>query len=225
MPKNVAIILAGGSGKRFDSKIPKQFQKLVNNRIIDYSIKKFLNNESISDIVIVSHEDWVDLMQKEYSECIVVKGGATRQESSMIGLAACPTNIDNVLIHDSARPFITNKIILDSIKMLKKYDAINISIPSSDTVIHVKDNLVNFVLEREEIFLSQTPQSFKYDVILKAHNSTNKKNVSDDMQLIKDLNIRCYNLTGSKYNIKITHQIDIEIAKSLIRNGKIKEDM
>jgi len=222
MPKNVAIILAGGRGTRFESRIPKQFQKLFNNRIIDYSIKTFLNNDSINDVVIVCHEDWIDLIQKEYSECIVVKGGATRQESSVIGLAACPTNIDNVLIHDSARPFITNKIISESIKMLKKYDAINISIPSSDTVIQVKDNFINSVLERKEIFLSQTPQSFKYDVIIKAHNSTNKKNVSDDIQLIEDLNIKCYNLIGSKYNMKITHQIDIEIAKSLIKNKKYK---
>ena len=216
MPINVAIILAGGVGSRLNSSIPKQFQKLMNNRIIDYSVKKFLQNNKISNVIIVCHKNWIEVIKKEYPKCIVIKGGLTRQESSFIGIMACPENIDNVLIHDSARPFVTENMINDSIEMLKQYDAVNISVPSSDTVINVKNNIINLVLDRREIYLSQTPQSFKYDIILKAHNKSNGNTASDDIQLVRDLNVECYNIIGSRDNIKITNPLDIKIAENLI---------
>ena len=217
MPINAAIILAGGIGSRLNSSIPKQFQKLMNNRrIIDYSVKKFLQNHKINDVIIVCQKDWLDIIKKEYPECIVVKGGLTRQQSSFIGIKACPKNIDNVLIHDSARPFVTENMINDSIEMLKQYDAVNISVPSSDTVINVKKEMINLVLDRKEIYLSQTPQSFKYDTILKAHNKSNDNTASDDIQLVRNLDVECYNIIGSRDNIKITQQLDMSIAESLI---------
>ena len=217
MPINVAIILAGGTGSRLNSSIPKQFQKLTNNRrIIDYSVKKFLQNNKIDNVIIVCHKDWLGVIKKEYPECIVIKGGLTRQESSFIGIKACPENIDNVLIHDSARPFVTENMINDSIEMLKQYDAVNISVPSSDTVINVKKEMIDLVLDRKEIYLSQTPQSFKYDIILKAHNKSNDNTASDDIQLVRNLDVECYNIIGSRDNIKITNLLDIKIAENLI---------
>ena len=118
-------------------------------------------------------------------------------------------------------PFVSSKIITESIEALNNYDAVNISVPSSDTAILVKNNFIDSILNKEEIFLSQTPQSFKYKIILEAHKNNNQKNASDDIQLVENLNVKCYNLIGSKSNIKITHQIDLEIAEGLIKNKKI----
>ena len=220
MLKNIAIILAAGSGKRFGKNIPKQFENLNGRKIIDYSIEIFLNNKFINGVVIVSNHQWMDFLINNYPECKVVLGGETRQESSFLGLKACPKDTNHVLIHDSARPLISNQIINKIVEKLKDFDAVNLSIPTSDTVVYSKNKLVQSIPNREEIFLSQTPQSFKYDVILEAHEKSSLNNASDDIQLVKDLNIECYNLMGLIENLKITYPLDIKVAELIMQNNK-----
>ena len=220
MLKNIAIILAAGSGKRFGKNIPKQFENLNGRKIIDYSIEIFLNNKFINGVVIVSNHQWMDFLINNYPECKVVLGGETRQESSFLGLKACPKDTNHVLIHDSARPLISNQIINKIVEKLKDFDAVNLSIPTSDTVVYSKNKLVQSIPNREEIFLSQTPQSFKYDVILEAHEKSSLNNASDDIQLVNDLNIECYNLMGLIENLKITYPLDIKVAELIMQNNK-----
>ena len=219
MSKNIAIILAAGSGKRFGENIPKQFENLNGRLVIDYSMQVFLNNKFINGIIIVSNHQWMDSLIDRYPECKVIAGGETRQESSFLGLKACPEGTNHVLIHDSARPFISNQIINNIVEKLRDYDAVNLSVPTSDTVVYSKNKLVQSIPNREEIFLSQTPQSFKYDIILEAHEKSTLNDASDDIQLVKDLNIECYNLMGLIENIKITHPLDIKIAELIIQNN------
>ena len=219
MSKNIAIILAAGSGKRFGKNIPKQFENLNGRKIIDYSIEIFLNNKFINGVVIVSNHQWMDFLINNYPECKVVLGGEPRQESSFLGLKACPEGTNHLLIHDSARPFISNQIINNIVEKLRDYDAVNLSVPTSDTVVYSKNKLVQSIPNREEFFLSQTPQSFKYDIILEAHEKSTLNDASDDIQLVKDLNIECYNLMGLIENIKITHPLDIKIAELIIQNN------
>tara|TARA_B100000686_G_scaffold273502_1_gene291150 strand:+ start:135 stop:797 length:663 start_codon:yes stop_codon:yes gene_type:complete len=219
MSKNIAIILAAGSGKRFGENIPKQFENLNGRLVIDYSMQVFLNNKFINGIIIVSNHQWMDSLIDRYPECKVIAGGETRQESSFLGLRACPKGTHHVLIHDSARPFISNQIINNIVEKLRDYDAVNLSVPTSDTVVYSKNKLVQSIPNREEFFLSQTPQSFKYDIILEAHEKSTLNDASDDIQLVKDLNIECYNLMGLIENIKITHPLDIKIAELIIQNN------
>ena len=223
MSKNIAIILAGGRGDRFGQDVPKQFQLLNGKKIIDYSIKTFENHNLINKIIIVCHKDWVHIIQDEYKDCCVITGGLTRQESSYKGLLACTENPENVLIHDAARPFITNDMISNSIDLLNKYEAINTCIKATDTVIVRKNNFIESVLNRESIFLSQTPQAFKYRTILKAHKKFKGEDASDDIQLVNKMNINCYNTIGSKYNIKITDKLDLTIAEIIINNKILEE--
>ena len=214
--KNVAIILAGGSGSRFGGNVPKQFQLLNKRRIIDYSIKEFENHNLINKIIIVCHKNWLSTMKNEYNRHQIIKGGLTRQESSFEGLNACDKKTENVLIHDAARPFITNVIISDCIKLLSKYDAINISIPATDTIVINKNNFIKSIPNRDDLLISQTPQAFKFNTIFKAHNNFKGDNLSDDIQLVNNMNIKCYNHKGSRYNIKITNKLDLDLAKVII---------
>ena len=108
---NSAIILAGGIGNRMNGDIPKQFILIKNRMVIEYSINAFLANKKINEIIIVCDEKWIDKIQNKYPEITVVSGGNDRTSSSFNGLKACNDKTENVLIHDSARPLINQKII------------------------------------------------------------------------------------------------------------------
>ena len=167
--KNIAIILAGGSGTRFGGEIPKQFQLLDGKRVIDYSVRTFSNHKDIDHIIIVCHKNWIKMLKEKYSHFTIIEGGKTRRESSYFGLKSCPSDVNNVLIHDASRPFITDAVISSCIYYLNKYEAVNLSFPVMDSVAYIEDDMVGSMLDRHSIYLNQTPQSFRYDIILKAH--------------------------------------------------------
>ena len=215
---NIAIILAGGSGTRFKSKIPKQYFKIGNQSIINYTIDSFEKSSLIDRIIIVVDEKYINQIGKENPEHIVVSGGKSRFESSYNGILACPKNSKKVLIHDAARPFVTQKIITSCIETLDNYEAVVTSIQSTDTVIRSKNMEVFQVEDRSQIFLNQTPQGFDYKTILNAHKNRTES-VTDDISLL-DLNkIRCKIIEGSKKNIKITTNDDIKFAINILNQN------
>ena len=222
--KNIAIILAGGSGSRFGGDLPKQFEFLNGKRIIDYSLNTFLNHKDIDNIVIVAHKDWLEMLKEEYNDCIIIQGGKTRKESSYFGLKACPSNTTNVLIHDASRPFISQSIISNCLKCLKDYSAVNLSYPVTDSVSYIKNDMVDSMLDRKNIYLNQTPQSFKYHIILNAHEKFSNINATDDIIIAKDAGIQVFNLKGDENNIKITYKKDLNLGKIII-NKQNKENI
>jgi len=220
--KNIAIILAGGSGIRFGGETPKQFEILNGKRVIDYSLDTFSKHKDIDHIIIVCHQSWIKTLEEQYSYCTIVEGGKTRKESSYLGLKACPSNINNVLIHDASRPFISDSLISSCIERLDHYAAVNLSYPVLDSVAYIKNNMVDSMLNRKNIYLNQTPQSFRYNIILKAHEKFPSINATDDITLVKNIGVKVYNLKGDRNNIKITYKEDLNIGKSII-NNKNKE--
>ena len=215
---NIAIILAGGSGTRFKSKIPKQYFKIGNQSIINYTIDSFEKSSLIDRIIIVVDEKYINQIGKENPEHIVVSGGKSRFESSYNGILACPKNSKKVLIHDAARPFVTQKIITSCIEALDNYEAVVTSIQTTDTVIRSKNMEVFQIEDRSQIFLNQTPQGFHYKTILNAHKNRTES-VTDDISLL-DLNkIRCKIIKGSKKNIKITTNDDIKFAINILNQN------
>jgi len=215
--KNIAIILAGGNSKRFGGDIPKQFIMLEGKRIIDYSINTFKNNKDISDIVIVCEASWITTIKNEYPDCNIVNGGKSRKESSYNGLKACPKDTENVLIHDSARPFISADIISRCIEALTNYKAVNTVIPAVDTIVEIKNKYISNIPIRDYMFLAQTPQGFNFDIINKAHN-TFQEETTDDISLVKKLGIKCYSIKGSVYNFKLTNSMDMYLAEKIVSN-------
>ena len=228
MKKNLAIILAGGTGSRIEGDLPKQFLKLAGKTILQHSIEKFEAHPSIDHIFLVIHGEFLSKAKeivRESGHQKVIKiltGGPTRQESSRIGvIAAAPGEYENVLVHDAARPFVSKKIIDDILAALDTYAAVNIAVPSPDTIIEISDkNLVKNIPDRNYLRRVQTPQGFKWDLMQKAHVLALEKgitNATDDCSLILTFNLAdIYVVEGSERNIKITYPSDLEIAEKIL---------
>ena len=226
---NIAIILSGGSGNRVGTELPKQFLEIGNKTIIEYSIEVFENHQDIDEIIIVSNPDYIqkteDIIQNKYKKVLkIIEGGKTRQESSDIGVSSIEKNVKNVLIHDAARPFVSNELIDRLLNGLINNKAVVPAVQSSDTLIEKSDsNLVKSIPDRRVIQRVQTPQAFDYNIIKKAHKlaKTEKfSNATDDCSLILRSKLTdVLVVDGSINNIKITYSSDIIYAKELIKNG------
>ena len=228
--KNIAIILASGASERLNGlSTVKQFVKIAGKKVIEHTLEVFEKNRNIDEIVVVTSEKYLDycseIVQKNNYKKItkVVQGGNTRRESSFQGLKSINTAEEsNILIHDAVRPFISDRIIDDCIQALEKYSAVDVAIPSADTIIQVNDeNTIENIPKRKYLKRGQTPQAFKFGVIKKAHLlAQNEKDidVTDDCGLIKKFNLcEVFVVEGEEYNIKITYPIDIDIADKLFQ--------
>lgn len=230
MKKNLALILAGGSGSRIDGALPKQFLLLDGKTILQHSIEKFENHPQVEHIFIVIHGDYIDRTREivrgsGYKKVVkILKGGDTRQDSSRIGVtAANPGEYENVLIHDAARPFVSKEIIDNILSALETHSAVNVAVPSPDTVIEIDaENFIKNVPDRKYLRRVQTPQAFKMELIREAHRLALENNITDatdDCSLILKLNLApIYVVEGSERNIKITYPLDLQLAEILIIN-------
>ena len=216
--KTSAIILAAGSSRRFNVEIPKQYLKINNREVIDYSIQAFKSVGEIDEIVLVVSEQYLDKVKKKYPECKVVVGGKNRKESSYKGLLACCKNTNKVLIHDSARIFIDSNLIKNCVKALNDFDAVTLGIPCIDTIAKCNDFDIEEIEDRNKQFSIQTPQGFIYKKIKSAHEKFNQ-DATDDIKIMLKAGYKCKLIPGNKKNLKITHKEDIILAKSLFNEN------
>ena len=225
---NYALIVAAGKGLRMgNTNVPKQFLLVNGKPLLVYTIKAFEQNKDIDGIYIVSSEDYIDTI-KEWRKSYglnkvlnVALGGDSRQESVYRGLKAMNVKDDDiVLIHDGARPLVSQEIIKNNIDGCLKYDAIDTVIRVSDTIINSADGTtINNIPIRDELYQTQTPQTFKYGLIVKAHKQAIVEkipNVTDDAKLVKALGIDVRLVEGSKQNFKITTTDDLRIFEALV---------
>lgn len=221
-----AIILAGGKGKRMRSAISKQFIDIKGKPIIYYTLKKFSENKKIDNIIVVLPEDEVKYFKenilKKYELRInkIVIGGKERQDSVYNALKSLKnSSTDIVLIHDGARPFISERIINEGIKFAEIYGAAAPGVMPKDT-IKVK-NEKNFSVDtpnRANLVSIQTPQVFKFDEILECHEkiSYNGEKVTDDTMVVEKYGYSVYLYDGEYTNIKVTTPEDLILAERLI---------
>ncbi|MBS6601814.1 MAG: 2-C-methyl-D-erythritol 4-phosphate cytidylyltransferase [Clostridium sp.] len=219
-----AIILAGGKGKRMGKDISKQFILVKDKPIIYYTIKKFSDCKLIDEIILVLPKDEIEYCKKEVLEKYslkvdkIIAGGKERQDSVYNGLKALK-NSDIVLIHDGARPFVSEKIILDGIENAKKYGAAAPGVMPKDT-IKVKDDFSfsKETLKRESLIAIQTPQVFKKDIIVKCHERVRENNVSvtDDTMVVEKYGYKVYLYDGDYINIKVTTPEDLILCEYLV---------
>ncbi len=221
-----AIILAGGKGKRMGSAISKQFIDIKGKPIIYYTLKKFSENKKIDNIIVVLPEDEVKYFKenilKKYELRInkIVIGGKERQDSVYNALKSLKnSSTDIVLIHDGARPFISERIINEGIKFAEIYGAAAPGVMPKDT-IKVK-NEKNFSVDtpnRANLVLIQTPQVFKFDEILECHEKIryNGEKVTDDTMVVEKYGYSVYLYDGEYTNIKVTTPEDLILAERLI---------
>ncbi|PKM93019.1 MAG: 2-C-methyl-D-erythritol 4-phosphate cytidylyltransferase [Elusimicrobia bacterium HGW-Elusimicrobia-4] len=216
--KIAAIIVAAGKGLRFGSK--KQFEFIGKRKIIELTVSKFLKVSDIKNIVLVLPKEDIKNVGQTFrfaTKIKIVAGGLTRQHSVFNGLSALSSNTDIVLIHDGVRPFVSEKIIKDSIISAKKYGASVVAVPSKDTVKIVKNGFVVSTQERKNIFLAQTPQAFKYSLIMRAYKKAFKEKYfsTDDSALVEKLGKKVKVVSGDYKNIKITTKEDLSLNSKL----------
>jgi 2-C-methyl-D-erythritol 4-phosphate cytidylyltransferase len=225
MIRNCAIILAAGKGRRMEESINKQYLKINQHPILYYTLKAFSQSNYIDEIIVVVAEGEMDYCRKEIIEKYnflkvkdVVIGGKERQDSVLKGLSAV-SNCEIVLIHDGARPFINQSIISDAITYANLYGATACGVEPKDT-IKIKDSL-GFSIDtpkRETLFCVQTPQAFKYDIILNCHKKIHEEgiNVTDDTMVVERYGYKVYLYKGSYNNIKVTTPEDLEIGRQIL---------
>ena len=222
---NGVVIVAAGTGSRMNMGINKQFIKLEGKEIIAYTIEKFYNNSNIEDIVVVVKEDESEFFKKEildkynFKNVKIAYGGKERQDSVYNGLKLLDEKCDVVLIHDGARPFVSDKIIDKSIEEAKEHKAIVVGVPVKDT-IKVIDNDKNIVdtPNRSVLWAVQTPQTFDYNILIDAYKDAfkNKFYGTDDAMLVERIGYKVKMLEGSYNNIKITTQEDLNIGSQIL---------
>jgi 2-C-methyl-D-erythritol 4-phosphate cytidylyltransferase len=174
--KNIAVILAGGSGARMEETIPKQFLKVAGKKVIEHTIDAFELNPNIDDIIIVSRVDYIPeveqlIISNQYRKVKkVLRGGTERYQSSLSAIYAGDDDDDNLIFHDAVRPLVNNRIIDDCIEALKTYQAVDVAITATDTIIQVDDNnTISSIPPRPKLRNGQTPQCFKRGTIKKAY--------------------------------------------------------
>ncbi|MCQ2800505.1 MAG: 2-C-methyl-D-erythritol 4-phosphate cytidylyltransferase [Bacilli bacterium] len=226
---NIALVLAAGSGTRMNANQPKQFIVVNGKPLFIYSVEKFQNNQNVDAIVIATNKEnitKVEELVKGYNKVkSVIAGGKTRQQSVYNGIQEIAKLItsekDLILIHDSARPLVSDAIIDENIALGKRYGAVDTVVQASDTIINSKNKeTINETLNRSELYQAQTPQTFEYGIIRKAHKRAlldNIPNVTDDCKLVMNFGVEVHFAKGDKFNFKVTTPEDLELFKALLK--------
>lgn len=226
MIKTYCIILAGGSGTRIKTNIPKQYLTFNGMTILEHTISKFNSHEKIDNIIVVTsfgnHDELIrsNLMNKFDKVRKIVKGGATRRESTFNGLDTIDYENAKVLIHDAVRPFVSKETINRCLEALDHNKAVYPAIPSADTIIKSNGfDIVDDVPIRKYMMIGQTPQGFQLDVIKEAHErALSDKDVdyhiTNDCGLIKRYELADIKIVdGNRENVKLTYPEDLNLYK------------
>ncbi|MFN4244881.1 MAG: 2-C-methyl-D-erythritol 4-phosphate cytidylyltransferase [Brevinematia bacterium] len=219
----VSVLLAGGKSQRFSLNVPKQLFELNGKPIIEYSLYVFETNPLVDEVIVTVNSLFIYEIERICSKFNkvrkVVEGGETRSISSRIGVLSIDEENSYVLIHDSARPFVTHSLIEELLKKVEETGAVIPCVKSLDSLAQIEDGRVVKVLERDKILRVQTPQCFKYEVIYLAYKSTEGTfiDLPDDSSLVIQKNLATVRvIEGDINNIKITTSEDIKIAMSIL---------
>ncbi len=220
--KNIAIILAGGSGSRFGADMPKQFLKVAGKMIIEHTIDAFERHPLIDEIAIVSRADYMDEMKEMVKKdgykkvSHVLQGGKERYHSSLAAIEAFTNDADNLLIHDGVRPLVSERIITDCVNALANYEAVDVAVPTTDTIIELnEDGSIARIPQRRLLRNAQTPQCFRRRVIAEAFRLALQDPdffPTDDCSIVLKYmpEVAIKVVDGEPTNIKVTYKSDLE---------------
>ena len=222
-----AIVLAAGSGSRMNQKKEKQFLLLDGKPVLYYSLRTF-EASIVAEIILVTKEKDIDYCREEIVEKYgftkvkkIVSGGKERYDSVQKGMKAADKRNNIIMIHDAARPFVTNRMILDSISAARRYKACTVAVPVKDTIKVVDE--YEFGVEtpdRSTLYIIQTPQTFDRKLLREAYDRlriSGDKDITDDTMIVERyLDQRVKMVEGSYKNIKITTPEDMPVAEALL---------
>ena len=221
------VVVAAGEGTRFKSRIPKILYPLQGIPVLEYSLKTFSQCHLIDEIVLVINEKHrthyckMELTKKYPKIKNIVNGGSCREESVFNGFSKCSTISDTILIHDGARPFVTDRLIQAIIEAVNKYGACVPCYPVNGSVKIVRSGKLVCTIFEKDLEVAQTPQGFRREILEKVF-SINKDRLSDypdESSMCEKAGYYVKVIPGEITNIKITTRDDIKIASSLLCSG------
>ena len=215
------IIVAGGSGTRMGSDIPKQFLLLGGRRVLMHTIERFAFVLREADIIVVLPEKeiacWRSLCE-EYCfqvSCRIVAGGSTRFESVKKGLEIVEPGCKWIAVHDGVRPLVSENLILRCIKEVTEYGAVIPVVEVTDSLREI-DGESSRIVPRERYRQVQTPQIFDAEILKKAYGCPYKESFTDDASVVESIGVPIHLTLGERLNIKITTPEDLKLVKLLI---------
>jgi len=224
--RNLAVIVASGTGARMKSELPKQFMDLMGKPVLSWTISCFERCRLIDEIVLVVPEDYLAYASQAIVDKYdfkkinkIITGGDTRQESVLAGLTACPRSTDNVAIHDGVRPFVRDTLIEELFESVTETKAVIPAVRAKETVKFVDENMLAKTLPRDRIYLAQTPQVFYYPAIFEIHQKAAEEEyeATDDAMLAEQYGMDVGIVEGHYDNIKITTPVDMALAAEILK--------
>jgi 2-C-methyl-D-erythritol 4-phosphate cytidylyltransferase len=219
--KTTAIIVAAGSGSRFNSETPKQFLQLMGKPVVVHAIECFEAAPSVDVIVLVLAEDQLNSFGAgQFSKLkTVVIGGESRARSVLNGLNAVPSDTSIVAIHDGARPLVTVDEIERTVEKAKQTGAACLVAPVTDTIKSIRGDEITGTLDRNRLRRALTPQAFKIELLKKAFEGVElDESVTDESFVVEKLGYPIAIVEGKSRNIKITHNEDLALAEALMNS-------
>lgn len=217
--KIFAIIPSGGAGKRASSSLPKQYLQFGGKELIAYTLEIFQNCDMIEEIVISAQRDFLFLL-KEIKEKYsftkltkIVQGGEERQHSVFNALQSLnASDEDLVIVHDAVRPLLPQSVLIKAIETAKQFGSAVVAIKARDTLVRGNDSIISY-LNRSEYYYAQTPQIFKYKILLEAMKKAEQEKFlgTDESMLVHRMGNEIKIVDGSSLNFKITNQDDIKL--------------
>ena len=228
--RTVAVVLAGGSGERFGTPVPKQLLPLAGRPMIEHSVAAFEQAPGVDSILVVmaaGHAPEVSalLTAGGYAKLSkVIDGGPTRTESTRRAIAELGEDECDVLFHDAARPLVSQQIIAACAAALADHRAVGVAVPSSDTIAVVSDGVMTAIPSRDSLARCQTPQGFRLSVIRRAYQLADADPYFGELPATDDCGIvlrylpelGVHVVPGSERNIKITYPRDLHVAEALL---------
>ncbi|HEX7373013.1 MAG TPA: 2-C-methyl-D-erythritol 4-phosphate cytidylyltransferase [Thermodesulfobacteriota bacterium] len=227
-----ALIPAAGQGKRMGAEKPKAFLPLGDRPILAHTLQKFEDCPQVDEVLPLlppgEGMDWAGETVRRFGlkkVSRILPGGQERQDSVYRGLQALRGKADWVIIHDGVRPFVPPELIQQVLSETRRWKAVVVALPASETIKEGSpENEVVRTVDRRRLWMIQTPQSFEYPLILRAHEEARREGFlgTDDASLVERLGIPVKILRGSRFNFKITTPEDLVLAEALLKHWKGK---
>lgn len=223
--KTVGLIVAGGSGERFGGEIPKQYQLVARRPLLSWTIERFEDSPAIDDIVLVVAEDYLLYVNNTVVNPFdfrkvsrIVPGGQTRAESVIRGIEALPISTGFVAVHDAVRPLVKPDDITMVVNEAKQHRAAILGRPVAETVKRARDGMILATVDREHLFLAETPQVFQYDLLKEAYHKgmAADKTVTDDAAMVEAYGFMVRLVPSSGPNPKLTTRDDFDFIRMML---------
>ena len=228
-PRRVAVLLAGGVGSRVGLDIPKQLIKIAGKTILEHTLAAFEQHPMVDEIIVMMAPGHLDAVRGivrdgDYDKVVaILEGAETRNGTTRRALDALRDDDCHLLLHDAVRPLVSARIITDCFTALEQYDAVDVAIPSADTIIEVTDgNTIEQVPARDRLRRGQTPQGFRSSVLARAYEAAAGDpgfTATDDCTVVLRYlpDVPIWVVAGEERNMKVTDPIDVFLADKLFQ--------